>query len=137
MPLPLLKTTPLITNHTMKLCSTTTEMMGPDDALEFPTQLTANNTNTERAGHENFQALSSNQQALVKWMKAKQDNYTDGKRHVLRLTSHIEMFHLNKLWVSGVQIGIHMNFISPNLFLNGVNVAGRLTYENVRVRMYL
>ena len=30
-----------------------------------------------------------------------------------------------------------MYFNSPNLFLNGVNVAGRLTHENVKVRMYL
>ena len=97
------------------------------NALDFPTQLTANNTNTEGDGHEAFQALSSNQQASVKLMKAEQDNYTDGKRHVLRFTPHIEVFHLNKLLVPGVQIGIQMYFNSPNLFLNGVNVAGRLT----------
>jgi len=36
-----------------------------------------------------------------------------------------------------VQIGIQMYFRSPNLFLNGVNVAGRLTHEEVKVRMYL
>ena len=103
------------------------------NALDFPAQLTANNTNTEGDGHEAFQALSSNQQASVKLMKAEQDNYTDGKRHVLRFTPHIEVFHLNKL----LQIGIQMYFNSPNLFLNGVNVAGRLTHESVKVRMYL
>ena len=36
-----------------------------------------------------------------------------------------------------MQIGIQMYFNSPNLFLNGVNVAGRLTHEEVKVRMYL
>ena len=107
------------------------------NALDFPTELTENNTNTEGEGHEAFQALSSNQQTSVKLMKAEQSNYTDGKRHVLRFTPHIEVFHLNKLLVPGVQIGIQMYFNSPNLFLNGVNVAGRLTHENVKVRMYL
>ena len=106
-------------------------------ALEFPAGLTANNTNTEGEGHEAFQALSSNQQASVKLMKAEQSNYTDGKRHVLRFTPHIEVFHLNKLLVPGVQIGIQLYFNSPNLFLNGVNVARRLTHENVKVRIYL
>ena len=107
------------------------------NALDLPTELTANNTNTEGDGHEAFQALSSNQQASVKLMKAEQSNYTDGKRHVLRFTPHIEVFHLNKLLVPGVQIGIQMYFNSPNLFLNDVNVAGRLTHKNVKVRMYL
>jgi len=30
-----------------------------------------------------------------------------------------------------------MDFNSPNLFLNGVGVAGRLREEDVKVRMYL
>jgi len=107
------------------------------NALDFPAQLTVNNTNTEGDGHEAFQALSSNQQASVQLMKAEQGNYTDGKQHMLRFTPHIEVLHLNKLLVPGVQIGIQMYFNSPNLFLNGVNVAGRLTHEEVKVRMYL
>ena len=93
------------------------------NALDFPAQLTANNTDTEGDGHAGFQALSPNQQASVKLMKAEQDNYTGGKRHVLRFTPDIEVFHLNKLFVPGVQIGIQMYLNSPNLFLNGVNVA--------------
>ena len=94
-----------------------------------------NNTDTGE-GHEAFQALSSNQQASSKLMKAEQSNYTDGKRHMLRFTPHNEVFHLNKLLVPGMQIGIQMYFNSPSLLLNGLNVAGRLTHENVKVRMY-
>ena len=52
-----------------------------------------------RRGAEAFQALSSNQRASVKLMKAEQSNYTDGKGHVLRFTPHIEVFHLNILLV--------------------------------------
>ena len=70
-------------------------------------------------------------------MKAEQENYTAGKRHVLKFTPHIKVFHLNKLLVPGVQIGIQMYFNSTNFFLNGVNVAGRLTHEEVKVRIYL
>ena len=39
------------------------------NALDFPTQMTVNNTDTDLEGHEAFQALSSNQQASVKLMK--------------------------------------------------------------------
>ena len=105
------------------------------NALDFPAQLTVHNTNTEGDGHEAFQALPSNQQASVQLMKAEQGNYTDGKRHVLRFTPHIEVFHFSKLLVPGVQIGIQIYFSSPNLFLNGVNVASRLTHEEIKVRM--
>ena len=45
------------------------------NALDFPRELTANNTNTEGEGHEAFQALSSNQQTSVKVMKAEQSKY--------------------------------------------------------------
>ena len=55
----------------------------------------------------------------------------------MRFTPNIEVFHLNKLLVPGVQIGIQMYFNSPNLFVNGVGAAGRLTHEDVKVRMYL
>ena len=86
------------------------------NALDFPAQLTVHNTNKEGDGHEAFQALSSNQQASGQLMKAEQGNYTDGKRHVLRFTPHVEVFHLNKLLVPGVQIGIQMYFNSPICF---------------------
>jgi len=55
--------------------------------------------------------------ASVKLMKAEQDNYTGGKRRVLKITPHIEVFHLNKLLVPGVQIGIQMYFNCLNLIL--------------------
>ena len=67
------------------------------NALDLPTELTANNTNTEGEGHEAFQALSSNQQASVKLMKAEQSNYTDEKRHVLKFTPHIEVFPFEQI----------------------------------------
>ena len=100
-------------------------------------QFTANNTNMEVEGNEAFQALSSNHQSLVKLMKAEQGNYTDGKRHMLRFTTHNEVFYLNTFLVPGVQMGIQMYFNSPNLFLNGVNEARTLMHEEVEVRMYL
>ncbi len=110
------------------------------NAIDFPATWTDNNTDTaanDGQGHAIYQALSANHKEALAVLKTEQANYTGGKRHVLRFTPYIEVFHLSKLLVPRVQIGIQMNFNSPNLFLDGVGVAGRLTPEDVKVRMYL
>ena len=102
--------------------------------------MTANNVDTEAnagAGHNDFQRLSSNQQANAKLMKKEQANYTKGKTHVFRFRPHMEVFHLNKLLVPNLQIGIQMNFNQPDFFLNGVALHGRLTAADVKVKLYL
>ena len=70
-------------------------------------------------------------------MKEKQANYTEGKTHVLRFRPLIEVFHINKLLVPSVQIGIQMYFNQPDLFLNGVALHGSLTAADVKVKLYL
>ena len=109
------------------------------NSIDLPAILTPNNVDTAAnagAGHNDFQQLSTNQQANVKLMK-EQAIYTEGKTHVLRFRPHIEVFHLNKLLVPSVQIGIHMYFNQPDLFLNGVALHGRLTAPDVKVKLYL
>ena len=110
------------------------------NGIDLPATLTANNADTAAnagAGHNDFQRMSTNQQANVKLMKEEQANYTEGKTHVLRFRPHIEVFHLNKLLVPSVQIGIQMYFNQPDLFLNGVALHGRLTAADVTVKHYL
>ena len=109
-------------------------------ALDFPATFTANNTTVDLDGgnpHAHYTALPQNHKDSILLMKKEQDHYTGNKRHVLRFKPHIEVFHLNKLLVPRVQIGIQMYFNSPALFLNGVGEAGRMTTEDVTVRMYL
>ena len=110
------------------------------NGIDLPATLMANNVDTVAnagAGHNDFQRLSTNQQANVKLMKEEQANYTEGKTHVLRFRPHIEVFHLNKLLVPSVQIGIQMYFNQPDLFLNGVALHGRLTAADIKVKLYL
>ena len=56
---------------------------------------------------------------------------------MLRFRPHIQVFHLNKLLVHSVKIGIQMYFNQPDLFLNGVALHGRLTAAEVKVLLYL
>lgn len=110
------------------------------NAIDFPALLSETNTNktdNNGAGHADFTAFSTNQQAPVKLMKAEQAKYTGGKTHVLRFTPRNDVFHLNKFLVPNVQTGIQLYFNSPDLFLNGVGVAGRLRDADIKVRMYL
>ena len=51
-------------------------------SIDLPASLTANNLDTATnagAGHNNFQRLSTNQEANVKLMKEEQASYTEGK----------------------------------------------------------
>ncbi|KAL9982831.1 hypothetical protein ACROYT_G004940 [Oculina patagonica] len=108
--------------------------------IDFSATWTDNNTNTAAnagAGHADYVALTANHKEALKNSKAEQANYTEGKRHVLRFKPLIEVFHLSKLLVPRVQIGIQMYFNSPDVFLNGVDLARKLTAEEVKVRMYL
>ena len=67
-------------------------------------------------------------------MKEEQANYMEGKTHMLCFRPHIKVFHLNKLLVPSIQIGIQMNFNQPNLFLNEVALHGRITAADVKVK---
>lgn len=107
------------------------------NAFDFPGEWTAHNTTTAGDGHAAWQALSGNHKEALATIKAEQAYYTDGKGHVLRFRPHMEVFQLSKLLVPRVQIGIQMYFNPPNLFLNGVELAGRLLPEDIKVRLYL
>ena len=52
-------------------------------------------------------------------------------------TPHLQVFHTGKVLVPGVEIKMKFHFNSPNLFLNGVGLAGRLVERDVRLRFHL
>ena len=70
-------------------------------------------------------------------LKAEQASYTHGKGHVLRFRPQMEVFQLSELLMPRVQMGIQMYFNSPCLFLDGVELAGRLLPGDIKIRLYL
>ena len=90
-------------------------VLGPQgwfNQVDFPPQWTANNTNST-GPHADYTALSANHKAAL------------------------EVFHTGKVLVPGVEIKMKFHFNSPNLFLNGVALAGRLVEGDVKLRFHL
>ena len=110
------------------------------NALDFPDEWTANNTDTTSnggAGHNDYQALSANHKAALTLSKAKTALYVGGARHSLVFQPHLEAFHTGGILVPGVEIKMKFHFNSPNLFLNGVGLAGRLMEADIQIQFHL
>ena len=70
-------------------------------------------------------------------MVAETAKYAGGVTHSLVFTPHLEVFHTGKLLVPGIEIKMKFHFNGPNLFLNGVALAGRLMEGDVKLRFHL
>ena len=104
--------------------------------LDFPVQWTATNTDSETP-HAHYLALPANQKAALAASASQMTNYTDGKMHLLIFQLHLETFHTGKLLVPQVEIRMRLHFNSPDLFLNGVALKGRLTDNDIKVKFHL
>ena len=114
-------------------------VLGPQgwfNQVDFPSQWTANNTNST-GPHAAYQALSANHKAALAASVAETAKYAGGVTHSLVFTPHLEVFHTGKVLVPGVEIKMKFHFNSPNLFLNGVALAGRLMEGDVKLRFHL
>ena len=85
--------------------------------------------------HDDYTALSNTKKALV-------DNRTQflgGKKVTLQFKPYLEVFHLSKLLVPGIQIQIKMYFNSPVVWTMRWDEARtlRLTEADVKVKLYL
>ena len=108
--------------------------------VDFPPQWTATNTNTQAnagAGHAHWVALSANHKGALAASVAGTAQYAGGVTQSLVFTPHLEVFHTGKVLVPGVEIKMKFHFNSPNLFLNGVALAGRLMEGDVKLRFHL
>ena len=106
----------------------------------FPAPWTATNTDTAAnagAGHAHWVALSANHKGALAAMVAEVGKYAGGVTHSLVFTPHLEVFHTGKLLVPGIEIKMKFHFNGPNLFLNGVALAGRLMEGDVKLRFHL
>ena len=85
--------------------------------------------------HDHYKALSDEKKALVQ----SRVQFLDGKRVTLRLRPYLEVFHLSKLLVPGVQIQIDMYFNHPVVWVirwDGARTL-RLQEADVNVRLIL
>ena len=85
--------------------------------------------------HAHYTALSDERKTLVR----SRLQFLDGNRVAMRFRPYLEVFHLSKLLVPGVQIQIDMYFNNPDLW--SIRWAGadalRLTQADVDVRLFL
>ena len=94
--------------------------------LDFPTPLTANKLDLATP-HAHYTALNRTKKAAVLLSKQEQVPYQDGAVRTLVFKPHSELFYLNKPLVPGVEIKLRFMFNSPDFFLNGMALHGRLT----------
>ena len=127
-------------NYTREEGRTLLRDQGWFDGLDFPPQWTDNNTDTAAnagLGHDDYQALSANQKAALAMSKAETILYHGGARHTMVFQPHLEAFHTGHILVPGVEIKMKFHFNSPNLFLNGVGLAGRLQEADIQIQFHL
>ena len=104
--------------------------------LNVPDTLTANQQNQD---HNDFKAMDEEKQQVVKTMQQLIKKHAGGKARILTFVPHIEVFHLSKLLVPRVQIGIQIYFNSPSLwnmkYTGGVDY--RLNAEDIKIKLFL
>ena len=79
-------------------------------AIDLPDTLTANQFDKT---HNDFKNLSDEYQHVVKTLLAENAKSAGAQKRVFCFVPHIEVFHLSKLLVPNVQIGIQMYFNPP------------------------
>ena len=106
------------------------------NVLDHAAQWTANNTDSTTP-HANYTDLSDNHKEPLAASIAETSNYIDGKTHVLMFQPHLKAFHTGKVLVPQVEIKMRFYFSSPDFFLNGVGLRGRLSEQDIKIRFHL
>ena len=127
-------------NYTRVEGQTLLRHQGWFNALDFPPEWTVNNTDTTSnsgRGHDDYIALTATQKSALAFSKAEKLQCAEGARHSLVFQPHLEAFHTGHILVPGVEIKMKFHFNSPNLFLNGVGLAGRLLETDIQIQFHL
>ena len=105
------------------------------NAIDIPDTLTANQMDPT---NNDYKALSDEYKHVVNTFKAELGKY-NSKTRVFCMVPHIEVFHLSKLLVPNVQIGIQMYFNPPALWTMRYTgaVSYRLDAADIKVKLYL
>ena len=83
------------------------------NAIDLPDTLIATQLNQ---AHNDFKAFFDEYQHLAKTLQSENAKHAGGRKRVFYFVSHIEVFHLSKLLVPNVQIGIQIYFNPPALW---------------------
>ena len=130
----------ILMNYNREVGKTVLRPQGWFNTLDFAPEWTATNTNiTDKggAGHAHYQALSANHKSALAQSKAETAYYLAGARHSLVFQPHLEAFHTGEILVPGVEMKPKFHLNSPNLFLNGVALAGRLLEDDIKLQFHL
>ena len=87
--------------------------------------------------HNDYRDLPANHKSALTLSKAETAYYVGGARRSLVFQPHLEAFHTGGILVPGVEIKLKFHFNSPNLFLNGVGLAGRLLEADIQLQFHL
>jgi len=104
--------------------------------VDVPNALTANQLTL---GHDDFKAMTPERQDLVRELRSQATDFAGGVTRTYSFIPHIAVFHLSKLLIPNVQIGIQMYLNSPDVWMlqmQGVN-AFRLNAADNKVKLYL
>ena len=123
-------------NYTREEGETVLRPQGWFNALDFPPELTANNTDSTTP-HNNYRDLPAGQKTALALSIAETIPYQGGMYRSLVFQPHLEAFHTGHILVPGVEIKMKFHFNSPNLFLNGVGLAGRLLEADIQIQFHL
>jgi len=89
--------------------------------------------------HDDFKALTPEKQEIVRGLRNSAAEHAGGVSRTLCFVPHIEVFHLNKLLIPNVQLGIHLYFNPPTM--RSIQYAGatafRLNPDDIKVKLYL
>ena len=104
--------------------------------INVPDALNANQQDQTNAA---FDALDEEKQAVVKEFQKEVAEFSGGVSKVLSFVPHIEVFHLSKLLIPGVQISIKLYFNSPDFWSMRYTgaVALRLQEADIKLKLYL
>ena len=102
----------------------------------WPNNLTGNQLDTT---HADFAALAPKTQSFVRDLRSEITKYAGGVTRTLIMVPHIEVFHLSKLLIPQVQIGIQLFFNPVQLW--SLQYAGAIAFRldpaDVKVKLYL
>ena len=84
------------------------------NGINIPDALTANQLDMT---HADFTALPMDTQQQIRDMKKKLAQVFGSNKAILRFKPHLEVFHLSKLLVPGIQLQIQMYFNRPVMFM--------------------
>ena len=107
-----------------------------NNVVNIPDGMTANQQDQTNAA---FAALDDNNKATIKAFQKEVEQFSGGVTKVLSFVPHIEVFHLSKLLIPGVQISIKLYFNSPDFwsFRWTGATALRLQEQDIKLKLYI